>query len=156
MNTDRTWKLHTRLTKNKVIKPLKICMKSNFFQSKDRFFQQQDSCPMGSPISPLTAEFAMRNFEKIKIKNYPSLNFYKRFVDDSLSAIEEGTYEELLEIMNSYSEGIQFTCERETQMEIAFLDLHIKRDNEGKLHRKVYRKPTATGRYLNFDSYHYI
>lgn len=88
----------------------------------------------------------MQKFEEIIIHNNPSLNFCKRFVDDSLSAFPEVTYEELLENMNLYNKSFQFTCERETKMEIAFFGLHLRRDHEGKLHRRVYPKLTATGR----------
>jgi hypothetical protein len=38
---------------------------------------------------------------------------------------------------------------------IDFLDVHIMIDKDGKCQRSIYRKPTNTGRYLNFDSYHH-
>jgi hypothetical protein len=45
---------------------------------------------------------------------------------------------------------IQFTMETESENTISFLDVLIIRE-ETTLATKVYRKPTHTGRYLNFN-----
>jgi len=36
------------------------------------------------------------------------------------------------------------------------LDIHLTRSTNGAITKKVYRKPTHTGRYLNYKSYHHI
>ena len=42
------------------------------------------------------------------------------------------------------------------RVEIPFLDTLLKRKNDGSLDITVYRKPTHTDRYLNFQAYHPI
>jgi len=49
---------------------------------------------------------------------------------------------------------IQFTIERGTNQEIAFLDVSVCGQDNGQLANKVYRKPTHTERYLAFKSHH--
>ena len=46
--------------------------------------------------------------------------------------------------MNNIKPWIQFTVERETNQEIAFLDVSVCRQDNGQL-VKVYRKPTHRG-----------
>ena len=48
---------------------------------------------------------------------------------------------------------IQFTLEHEHNGKLAFLDTVITREN-GKLNIDVYRKPTHTDRYLDYNSHH--
>lgn len=45
--------------------------------------------------------------------------------------------------------------ETEQNNEIAFLDILIKRTEEGQIETKVYRKGTHRDRYLNFNSFHH-
>ncbi len=44
--------------------------------------------------------------------------------------------------------------ERETNGDLAFLDLNVYRTIEGKLETAVYRKPTHTDKYLSYNSHH--
>ena len=52
------------------------------------------------------------------------------------------------------SGSIKFTYEVETEGQLPFLDLLLKRSNSGGLKLSVYRKPTHTDQYLNFMSHH--
>ena len=47
-----------------------------------------------------------------------------------------------------------FTCEREQNSQLPFLDLQIFRTSSGNFSFSVYRKPTHTGNYLKFQSNH--
>jgi hypothetical protein len=48
---------------------------------------------------------------------------------------------------------INFTVEQEHEGKLSFLDTLITRNN-GTLKIDVYRKPTHTGRYLDYNSHH--
>ncbi len=156
MVINRKWRTRTTLSKNEVIKLLKICVKCNYFTWNKIIYRQNDGCPMGSPISPVLAELAMQKFESIMIKDNPTCSFFKRYVDDSASAIKQGTQDSVLQYLNSYHADIQFTFELEKNKSLPFLDLELIHGDDGRIKRKVYRKPTNTGRYLNFHSYHHI
>ena len=60
----------------------------------------------------------------------------------------------LPEHLNGQHVNIRFKMEREDNGTIPFLDVHVRRDGD-KLTTSVYRKPTHTDRYLNYDSHHH-
>ena len=76
-------------------------------------------------------------------------------MDDCLTALPRDKIEEFQEHINSVNPNIQFTSEKEADRKIPFLDMIIKRDFVGNLSFGVYRKPTNSGRYLDYDSYHH-
>ena len=61
----------------------------------------------------------------------------------------------MLEHLNKQNAAITFTMEVEKDGKLSFLDGEIKREN-ARLNLSVYRKPTHSGRYLNFNSHHPI
>ena len=58
--------------------------------------------------------------------------------------------------LNNIEPSIQFTVDRETNQEIAFLDVSVDGQDNGQLANKVYRKATHTERYLALESHHPI
>ena len=79
---------------------------------------------------------------------------WKRYVYDTLEVVKRG----LTEFLNNLDDSgcIKFTYEVETEGQLPFLDLLLKRTNSGMLKLSVYRKPTHTDQYLNFMSHHPI
>ena len=57
------------------------------------------------------------------------------------------------ENLNSIDSNIKFTIEHEDHGQIAFLDTVVSRE-DGTISVDVYRKPTNTDRYLDFQSHH--
>ena len=82
--------------------------------------------------------------------------FWKRYVDDVISAVYGNEVEHLLSHLNSVKPSIQFTLEREKDKNFPSLDLNVSRGVQGNLETSVYRKPTHTDKYLAFDSHHPI
>ena len=55
--------------------------------------------------------------------------------------------------INSINEKIQFTYEVENNKSIAYLDICFKRQQDNSFKFVVYRKPSNTGRLLDYNSY---
>jgi hypothetical protein len=155
LNSDDEWKTMTSLTTTNMIDLITLCTKSNYFKFKDLFFEQIIGTPMGSPISPVFAEFFMQLFESKTVVHLKQIHFYRRYVDDTSTIIDKDSLDEIHQVFNSFHPSLQFTYEEETDGHLPFLDIDQIRGNDGKIKRKVYRKKTHTGRYLNYSSYHH-
>nr|VZI29392.1 unnamed protein product [Spirometra erinaceieuropaei] len=82
------------------------------------------------------------------------LVFYRRYVDD-IFCLTDGTTdtEELVQKFNSAHPSRKFTAETEADKEDAFLDVLLHRQEDGSIQRRVFRKKTWTGQYVNFHSF---
>ena len=112
---------------------------------------------MGSPVSVTVANLYMEFFEDLTLSQAPAHCrpcIWKRFVDDTFCILKKGTVEGLLSHLNSLQPTIQFTVEVERDGSLPFLDTLLWRKEDGSLDVMVYRKPTHTDRYLNFQSHH--
>ena len=102
----------------------------------------------------------MHWFEKNYVFNEGSrfkdnIVFWKRQMDD-IFFVWRGKKEDLeffVWILNGVDNKVQFTLEMEKDNYLPFLDVGIMKV-EGKLVTKVYRKPTHTQQYINWDSNH--
>ena len=63
---------------------LDLCVNSNFFVCKGTFCRT-NSCPMGSPLSPVLVSIFMEEFEVYMLRRSPvEIHLWKRYVDDTL------------------------------------------------------------------------
>ena len=113
---------------------------------------------MGSPCSPVVANIYMEYFEKTALgPELPvsfTINTWLRYVDDVLTIVKKGTHDSLLNYLNSIDPNIKFTIEPPNEQgAIPFLDT-FPRPSGNKIITSVYRKPTHTDRYLDFNSNH--
>ena len=113
---------------------------------------------MGSPISPMVANLFMEDFEKKAIESSPHPPcFWRRFVDDTFTIIYTAHKESFLEHLNSIDDHIQFTSEdSRPDGSMPFLEILIIPNQDGSLSTTVYRKPTHTDLYLQWDSHHTV
>ena len=111
---------------------------------------------MGSPVSPVVANLFMEDFEHRALTsavNPPSL--WKRFVDDTFVILLQSQKEEFLQHINSVDPSIKFTTEEPKEDgSMPFLDTLVTPKEDGTLTTCVYRKPTHTDLYLQWDSHH--
>ena len=78
------------------------------------------------------SSLVMEDVEQRALASTPvRLSFWKRFVDDIISAVSRNDIDILLQHLNSIEPSIQFTVERETNGDLAFLDLNVHRTIEG-------------------------
>ncbi|KAK3754655.1 hypothetical protein QZH41_003871 [Actinostola sp. cb2023] len=81
---------------------------------------------------------------------------FHRYVDDSHVGISKIYVDEFHTHLNSIDPNIQFTVETEEEGAISFLDTKTTRQDDGSILVSVYRKPTHTDRYLDFNSHHHM
>jgi hypothetical protein len=109
---------------------------------------------MGSPLSPTLADLVMQDLESAAIKKLSChLPFYYRYVDDIILAAPENALTVIHDSFNSLHNRLQFTIEKEKEGKISFLDVLLIKCNNGIIFDQ-FRKPTFSGRYLNFFSHH--
>ena len=126
-----------------------------FFSFKNVLYRQIFGVLMGSCISPILADIFMELVEHRAISTFhtpPKL--WVRHVDDTFCVVEEQYAEEFHKHLNSISSSITFTLEREQNQSLAFLDVKVTRNKDNNISTTIYKKPTHTNRYLQFDSHH--
>ena len=137
---------------------LEFCLRSTYFTYRGKFYEQVEGAAMGSPISPIVANLFMENFEMRALQSSPNPPLlWNRFVDGTFVIINKAHKEEFLTHINSVDSNIQFTAEDPgPDGSLPFLDILITPNEEGRLETSVYRKPTHTDQYLQWDSHHPI
>lgn len=110
---------------------------------------------MGSCISPSVADLVLDILIENTIKELDfHIPFVKKYVDDLIAIVPEDKIEAILDQFNKYNESIQFTIEVESNNILPFLDLRLHHHPNGTISTTWYRKPTSSGRILNFHSNH--
>ena len=85
----------------------------------------------------------------------PPPRFWKRYVDDTCTALPAVSVTSFHHHLNSIDTHIQFTVEEETDHSIPFLDVLLTHHEDGMISTSVFRKPTHTAdKYLDFCSHH--
>ncbi len=121
---------------------------------RDKIYELENGVAMGNPISSFMANLFMcyNEMEMSKSKSFPRIWF--RYVDDVFAIVNKRFITNTLEFINSKFPSIKFTHELESNNEIAFLDLKIKRNDDSSLSFSIYRKPTTTNRFITSNSHH--
>ena len=78
---------------------------------------------------------------------------WKCYVDECFCIIKKNGVTAFHDTLNSIDTNTSFTIEQECNGKISFLDTLVSRSN-GAVSVDVYRKPTHTDRYLDFNSHH--
>jgi len=136
----------------------KLVLTSTYFCFNGQYFEQTDGVAMGSPLSPVIANFFMEDFEEgvLNQATHKPTCWY-RYVDDIFAIWPSGkaSLSTFLVHLNSPHKNIQFTMEIEENGRLPFLDIDVYKKTTGSLGHKVYRKPTHTNPYLHPLSHHH-
>jgi hypothetical protein len=155
---DEAIQIVKEVTDPETTKLAEVCLHSTFFSYQGEFYEQTSGVAMGSPLSPIVANIFMEHFEKKSLDTYPLKPLrWKRFVDDTNVLWPHGKeeLEKFFQHLNDISTHIKFTMELEDNGSIPFLDVLIKRKEDGNLGHAVYRKKTHTENYLHASSHHH-
>ena len=111
---------------------------------------------MESALSIRIAEIVMLFLEN-KINSFLSkhIYFWKRYVDDIFIITSQPDINIILDYANSLCPSYQFTFEIAENHKLPFIDILIEHSNVNEqlnFITSVYRKPTFSGQYLNFNS----
>ena len=97
----------------------------------------------------------MEHFESIALSTAPHPpGWWYRYVDDTHTKQKVAHVQEFTEHLNKLDPDIKFTMEKEENGRLAFLDTNTVRSTDGTIRTTVYRKPTHTDQYLDFESCH--
>ena len=111
---------------------------------------------MGSSLGPTLANAFLCFHEQIWLNECPEEFkpvYYRRYVDDIFALFRSPDYlQKFKNYLNSRHRNISFTCEKEQNNSMHFLDVLITRTSNG-FKTSVYRKPTFSGVYSNFNSF---
>ena len=114
---------------------------------------------MGSPVSPIVAYLYMEYFEQkaLSTATQPKPKIWLRYVDDNWVVQREENKQSFLQHINSVDPAIMFTVENKKEDgAIPFMDTIVTQEADGKLSITVYRNPTDTNKYLQWDIQHHL
>ena len=155
LDADETLMERTCLDVDDIISLLRMCLDATFLTFRGIHYQQTFGTAMGSPVSVTVANLVMEEIEDQALSTFAQPpRFWKRYVDDTCTAIPSHLVTPFHEHLNGVNEHIQFTLEIEKDGSLPFLDVLLHHRPDGSLHTSVYRKPTHTDRYLDFSSHH--
>ena len=146
---------HTCIPIDNLMEMLTFCAETTYFGMGSDIYWQEEGLAMGSPLSPVLANIYMEYFEEMELAS-TSLKptMWLRYMDDTLILSQHQEDDQiLLNNLNSICLSLQFTIEKEQDNKLPFLDVLVTRTEQG-FRSSVYRKPTFTGQYLNFNSHH--
>lgn len=144
-------KPHTFLTQKEFIDAVRLITTESYFCYRDHFYIQQAGLAMGNSISGFLANMVMEDLDENCIEKLPfRLPFYKRYVDDIITAIPLNETGTIVNCFNRYHKNLKFTVEEEVNHSINFLDMTLTSNEDGVIVTKWFQKEVSSGRYLHF------
>ena len=138
----------TRITKNEMRELILLCTKNVHFTFNGETFTQVDGVAMGSSLAPILSNIFMVRLERNLIpilKNH--LSYLKRYVNDTICFIKNGSVVHVLSTINNFHSSIKFTYETESGNKLSFLDMQLIHTGDN-IETCVFRKPTNTNIYI--------
>ena len=149
--------LNKRISKsnNNIPELLQFCLCNTYFLFQGQFCEQTKGAAMCSPMRPVVVNLYMEYIEHRSLTstvNPPRL--WKGYVDDTFVILQQSQKEEFLQHINSVDPIVKVTTEEPKEDgSTPFLDTLVTPQEDGTLTTSVYRKPTQTDFYLQWDSH---
>ena len=148
--------MSARYLQKKIIKLLEFTLTNCISCFNKKFYKQLQGAAMGSPVSPVITNIYMEHFESVAIPSSPALiKWWFRYVDDVYSATRKDQVNKLQEHLSSLDPHIKFTIGLPGTYGLPFLDT-LTKPTPNSIESTVYRKPTHTYKYLDYNSNHPI
>ena len=155
LEADTSLASRTSLSTQELVQLLEFSLNATYLCFRGRVYRQTYGTAMGSPVSVSVANLVMEDVEERALSTFDvHLPFWKRYVDDTCTAVPGDRVQDLLQHLNQVEESIKFTVEEESSGSIPFLDVLLRHELDGSVSTSVYRKATHTDRYLDFESHH--
>ena len=155
LKMDHDLEERTGLSADTINELIELCFAIRDLRFREKHYELSDGLAMGAPASPAIANIYMASLEKRALETWNGTKpkTWYRFVDDIFSIVKQSQVNDFLKHLNEQHPSIRFTMELEKDKKLPFLDVTVHRTGE-TLTTTVYRKPTHSGRYLNFSSHH--
>ena len=141
------------ITKSDLSDLLKVATKDQLFQFNGNLYEQVDGVAMGSPLGLLLANTFMCYIEERLQQQGKIPAFYRRYVDDTLTAVPDvASAQALLETLNNAHQAINFTMELPKSDTIPFLGMNLSKKG-CKIVTSTFIKPTDTGLLTHYHSH---
>ena len=143
--------LQTSIARSEMKKLLILCAKNVHFTFDNVIKVQNDGMAMGSPLRPVLSDIFMIELEtSLSPELIDYIQFWKRYVDDTICFIIVGSVNYILSVLNSFDVNIKFTYELEHDGKLPFIDVLLCRSGK-KIYTTVYRKAINDDVYLNWS-----
>ena len=142
---------------NEFIDTIRFILNNNYFQFNNYYYKQIFGAAMGNPLSPILSDIVMEDLEQHALSEicFP-VPFLYGYVDDIIMCVLSHMIYYTDSLFNSFDNNLQFIVKKSMNKIISFLEMCIMKENNNFLAINWYRKPTFSGRLLNFYSHHPI
>ena len=135
---------------------LNLATIESFFTFYNKFYIQVDGVALGFYLGPVLANIFLSHHGETWLNKCPiefKRSFNKRYVDDIFVLSESyESADSFCEYMSAKYQNINFTVEQKNVGSFWFLGVKICRKN-GKFVTSVYRKPTFSGVFTNYERF---
>ena len=134
--------LQTSITRSEMKELLILCTKNVHFTFDNVIKVQNDGVAMGSPLGPVLSDIFMIELETSLLPELTDyIQFWKRYLDDTICFIKVGSVNYILSLLNSFDVNINFAYELEHGGKLPFLNVLLCRKGK-KIYTTVYKPPT--------------
>ena len=106
-------------------------------------------------MSVVVANLVIEDVEERALASFPSPPwFWKRYVDDTITALPKTLISPFLDHLNGIEPSIKFTVEEKRDGQLTFLDVLLCREDDSTISTSVYCNHTHSNQYLSFRSNH--
>ncbi|XP_046585202.1 uncharacterized protein LOC124292190 [Haliotis rubra] len=129
-------------------------MNSTYLPWGDEFYEQIHRLPMGSSLSPILTEIYITELEEkaLQTATVKPTCWYRKVYDTFVILQPDHDPTQLLIHLNNQHPCIKCTMESEQNKKLPFLDVLVSLTSSNHLQTTVYRKPSHSDQYMQYNS----